>query len=175
MMNIPSINLGIAAVSRDCFPVELSKKRRARVVAECRKRKIPVIEVEITVENEKDTLKALEEIRKKKVNALVIFLGNFGPEGPTTMLAQKFQGPVMFAAAAEETGKDLIHGRGDAFCGMLNTSYNAGLRNLNPYIPEYPVGTAPDVAEMIGDFLPVARVVCGLKKLKVFSFGPRLS
>jgi L-fucose isomerase-like protein len=104
---------------------------------------------------------------------LVIFLGNFGPEGPTTMLAQKFQGPVMFAAAAEKTGKDLIHGRGDAFCGMLNTSYNAGLRHLNPHIPEYPVGTAAEVTEMVGDFLPAARIFCGLKKLKIFSFGPR--
>ena len=44
----------------------------------------------------------------------------------------------MFAAAAEETGKNLIDGRGDAYCGMLNASYNFGLRKLRPYIPEYP-------------------------------------
>jgi len=56
---------------------------------------------------------------------------------------------------------------------MLNTSYNVGLRHLNPYIPEYPVGTAGEVAEMIADFLPVARVILGLRKLKIFAFGPR--
>jgi L-fucose isomerase-like protein len=173
MKNIPKIKLGIVAVSRDCFPVELSRKRRVKVVKECRLRKIPITEIQTVVENETDVLKAEDELRQKGINALVIFLGNFGPEGPTTLLAQRFKGPVMFAAAAEETGKDLIQGRGDALCGLLNTSYNAGLRQLNPYIPEYPVGTAGDVAAMIGDFLPVARVIYGLKNLKIFAFGPR--
>ncbi|MCK4758583.1 MAG: fucose isomerase, partial [Candidatus Aminicenantes bacterium] len=120
MNNTAKINPGIVAVSRDCFPVELSQKRKAGVLKECQNKKIPLADIETIVENEKDSLKALEEIRKKKVNALVVYLGNFGPEGPTTMLAQKFDGPVMFAAAAEESGKDLIQGRGDAFCGMLN-------------------------------------------------------
>jgi L-fucose isomerase-like protein len=173
MENIPVINTGIVAVSRDCFPIELSQKRKKAVVAECRKKKIPVTEIETVIENEKDVLKALDEIRKKKVNALVIYLGNFGPEGPTTMLAQKFGQPVMFAAAAEETGSDLIHGRGDAYCGLLNTSYNSGLRGLAAYIPEYPVGTAPEIADMVKDFIPVARILLGLKKLKIFAFGPR--
>ena len=173
MKNIPKINLGIVAVSRDCFPIELSKKRRTSVVEECKAKNIAVTEIETIVENEKDSLKALEELRQMKINALVIFLGNFGPEGPTTLLAQKFDGPVMFVAAAEETGDNLIQGRGDAFCGMLNTSYNSALRHLRPYIPEYPVGIASEVADMIGDYLPIARIVCGLRKLKIFSFGPR--
>ena len=173
MKNIPKIKLGIVAVSRDCFPVELSRRRRVKVVKECRFRKIPIAEIQTVVENETDVLKAEDELRQKGINALVIFLGNFGPEGPTTLLAQRFKGPVMFAAASEETGKDLIQGRGDALCGLLNTSYNAGLRQLNPYIPEYPVGTAGEVAAMIGDFLPVARVIYGLKNLKIFAFGPR--
>jgi L-fucose isomerase-like protein len=173
MNNIPQINLGIVAVSRDCFPIELSQKRKARILKECRKRGIPILDIETTVENEKDALQALEEIRKKKVNGLVIYLGNFGPEGPTTMLAQKFDGPVMFAAAAEESGKDLIQGRGDAFCGMLNASYNLGLRGLNPHVPEYPVGVAGEVAGMIAEFIPAARIICGLQHLKILSFGPR--
>ena len=173
MNNTPKINPGIVAVSRDCFPVELSQKRKAGVLKECQNKKIPLADIETIVENEKDSLKALEEIRKKKVNALVVYLGNFGPEGPTTMLAQKFDGPVMFTAAAEESGKDLIQGRGDAFCGMLNTSYNLGLRGLNPHIPEYPVGVAGEVADMIAAFIPIARVIAGLQKLKIFSFGPR--
>ena len=173
MKNLPNINLGIVAVSRDCFPVELSRSRREKVVKECAANKIPVTEIDTVVENEKDFLKALKEIKSKNIDALVIYLGNFGPEGPTTLLAQKFDGPVMFVAAAEETKDNLIQGRGDAFCGMLNTSYNVGLRKLTPYIPEYPVGTAADVAGKIADFVPVVRIINGLKKLKIFTFGPR--
>ena len=173
MKNVPKVNLGIVAVSRDCFPVELSRQRRNRVVKESRAKKIPLAVIETIVENEKDVLKVWEEIRQKNVNALVIYLGNFGPEGPTTLLAQKFGGPVMFAAAAEESGDNLIQGRGDAYCGMLNISYNVGLRKLRPHIPEYPVGTPEEVAEMISDFRPVARIMLGLKKLKIFAFGPR--
>jgi len=173
MKNIPPVTLALLAVSRDCFPIELSRKRRVKVVEECKAKNIPVVELQTIVENESDVLKALEEIRDKKVNALVLYLGNFGPEGPTTMLAQKFDGPVMLAAAAEETGKDLYDGRGDAYCGLLSASYNTGLRSLNLHIPRNPVGTAREVASMIADFMPVARVFLGLKQLKIFSFGPR--
>lgn len=175
MNNIPKINLGIAAVSRDCFPQDLSNDRKARVIEECRAKNVKITGIETIVENEKDTLKALEEIRRKNINALVIFLGNFGPEGPTTILAQKFNGPVMIVAAAEETKENLIEGRGDAYCGLLNTSYNLRLRHLRPYIPEYPVGTASEVADMIREFLPVARVILGLKKIKDILFWPPAS
>ena len=118
-------------------------------------------------------LKAVEEVKNAGCNALVVFLGNFGPETPETQIAQRFGGPVMFAAAAEETGKDLINGRGDAYCGMLNCSYNLGMRHIPAVIPEYPVGTADDIVRMIQDFVPVARAVIGLKSLKVITFGPR--
>jgi L-fucose isomerase-like protein len=161
------------AVSRDCFPIELSQKRRNQVADACAKKNIAITKIATTVENEKDAMAALAEIRDKGVNALVIYLGNFGPEGPETIIAQKFDGPAMFAAAAEETGKNLVSGRGDAYCGMLNASYNVGLRNLRPHIPEYPVGSAAEIAEKIADFVPVARIMLGLKKLKIFSFGPR--
>lgn len=173
MINIPEVKLGIVAVSRDCFPIQLSAKRRGAVAGECRNKGISINEISTTVENEKDVLKALDEIKKAGVNALVVYLGNFGPEGPETMLAQKFDGPCMFAAAAEEDGNNLINGRGDAFCGMLNASYNLALRKLNPYIPEYPVGRPEEIADMIGEFQDIARVILGLKKLKLFSFGPR--
>jgi L-fucose isomerase-like protein len=79
----------------------------------------------------------------------------------------------MFAAAAEDSGNDLINGRGDAYCGMLSASYNLGLRRLRPYIPEYPVGDAKDIAAMLADFIPVARTVIGVRSLKIISFGPR--
>jgi L-fucose isomerase-like protein len=173
MKNIPKLKLGLIAVSRDCFPVELSRKRRVQVAKECRARKVPIVELQTVVENESHVLAAEREISEKGINALAIFLGNFGPEGPTTLLAQRFTGPVMFAAAAEETGEDLVNGRGDALCGMLNAGYSIGLRRLRPYIPEYPVGNAAEVAEMIAGFLPVARIILGLRKLKIFAFGPR--
>jgi len=79
----------------------------------------------------------------------------------------------MVVAAAEETGNNLIDGRGDAYCGVLNCSYNLRLRNLKAYIPEYPVGTAADCADMIHEFGPIARAILGLRNLKIISFGPR--
>lgn len=173
MINIPEVKIGIVAVSRDCFPMALSKKRREKVAEECKKINCPVFEAQTLVENENDALAALNELNLAGVNALVVFLGNFGPEGPETMLAQKFNGPVMFVAAAEESDKDLIDGRGDAYCGMLSMSVNMILRKLNPYIPEYPVGTADEVAAMISDFAAIARVYIGVKNLKIIGFGPR--
>ncbi len=173
MFNIPKVKLGIVAVSRDCFPVALSERRRKAVVKACTDKGIDIYEAKTTIENEKDVLKTLDELKNENVNALVIYLGNFGPEGPETLLSQKFQGPVMYTAAAEETENSLINGRGDAYCGMLNASYNLGLRKINAYIPEYPVGTADETADMIFDFIDVARVIIGLSKLKIFSFGPR--
>lgn len=173
MLNIPVVKLGIVAVSRDCFPASLSTTRRQAVVAAYRQAGGEVEEIEQIVENEKDALKALEALKAAGANALVVYLGNFGPEGPETILAQRFEGPTMFVAAAEGGDKALTDNRGDAFCGMLNASYNIGLRGLKPYIPEYPVGDAAEVAAMMASFLPVARIMLGLKRLKIFTFGPR--
>lgn len=173
MKNIPVVKLGIVAVSRDCFVISLSERRRAAVAKACAGRDIDVYEAKTTVENETDMLKAVDEVNTAGCNALLVFLGNFGPETPETLIAERFHGPVMYAAAAEETGKDLINGRGDAYCGMLNCSYNLGLRKLKAIIPEYPVGTADEVAAMVEDFIPVARTLIGLAGLKVISFGPR--
>ncbi|MDD3242695.1 MAG: fucose isomerase [Eubacteriales bacterium] len=173
MCNIPTVKLGIVATSRDCFPIDLSERRRAAVVAACKAKNIEIYECPVTVENEKHALAALADVRAHDVNALLVFLGNFGPEGPETILAQKFGTPVMFAAAAEESVSILASERGDAYCGMLNASYNLGLRGIKAYIPEYPVGTAEEVAGMIADFLPIARIMLGLKSFKIFTFGPR--
>ena len=171
--NIPVVKLGLIAVSRDCFVISLSEKRADAVVRSCEKLGTEIFRAPTVVENEEDMLAAVGEVKAAGCNALVVFLGNFGPETPETLAARHFGGPVMFAAAAEETGSDLIGGRGDAYCGMLNCSYNLGLRRIPAVIPEYPAGTADDVARMIADFVPVARAVIGLKALKVITFGPR--
>lgn len=170
---MPAVKLGIAAVSRDCFPKSLSASRRSNVVKACKEKNVDIYECPVTVENENDMLCALDDLKKAGVNALVVYLGNFGPETTETLLAKKFGLPVMFAAAAEEFGDNLVDGRGDAFCGMLNASYNLGLRNVKAYIPEYPVGNPYEVADMIAGFIPVARTVLGLASLKVITFGPR--
>ncbi len=169
LTNIPDVKLGLIAVSRDCFPIALSEKRRA-AIAEAYQGEL--YECPVTVENEADMLKAVADVNAAGCNALVVFLGNFGPETPETLIAKNFNGPCMFAAAAEGDG-DLINGRGDAYCGMLNCSYNLGMRHLKGYIPEYPVGTAQDIAAMIADFVPIARAVIGVKNLKIITFGPR--
>ena len=168
--NIPVVKLGIIAVSRDCFPIALSTARRSAIVQAYRGEDL--YECPVTVENEADMLKAVADVKEAGCNALVVFLGNFGPETPETLIAEKFDGPCMFVAAAEGDG-DLINGRGDAYCGMLNCSYNLGMRHLKGYIPEYPVGTASDIAQMMADFVPVARAIIGVKNLKIITFGPR--
>jgi len=173
MKNLPQLKLGIVAVSRDCFPMELSDSRRKAVVESYKKSNGDIYECLTTVENETHMLKALKEVKEAGVNALVVYLGNFGPETSETLLAKQFDGPVMFVAASEESGDNLMNGRGDAYCGMLNASYNLALRNIKAFIPEYPVGTAIEVANMISEFVPVATTLLGLENLKIISFGPR--
>lgn len=176
MFNIPKVKIGIVAVSRDCFPEALSVNRRKALVQAYKDAygDTDIYECPVCiVESEIHMVQALEDIKKAGCNALCVYLGNFGPEISETLLAKHFDGPKMFVAAAEETQDNLIGGRGDAYCGMLNASYNLKLRNVGAYIPEYPVGTAEECAEMIHAFLPIARAVIGLSDLKIISFGPR--
>ncbi len=177
MNNMPEVKIGIVAVSRDCFPESLSVNRRKALV-EAYKAKYDeknIYECPICiVESEIHMVQALEDVKAAGCNALVVYLGNFGPEISETLLAKHFEGPKMFIAAAEETQEDLVGGRGDAYCGMLNASYNLQLRNVEGYyIPEYPVGDAEDCADMIAEFVPIARAYVAVKDLKIISFGPR--
>ena len=176
MNNMPELKIGVVAVSRDCFPESLSVNRRKALIDAYTKKygEGTVYECPVCiVESEIHMVQALEDIKKAGCNALVVYLGNFGPEISETLLAKHFDGPKMFIAAAEETQNDLVQGRGDAYCGMLNASYNLKLRNVKAYIPEYPVGTAEECADMIHEFEPIARAVVGLNNLKIISFGPR--
>lgn len=176
MLNLPKIKIGIVAVSRDCFPESLAANRRKALVETYKKLydENDIYECPITiVESEIHMLEALKEVKAHDCQALCVYLGNFGPEIAETMLAQNFAGPVMFCAAAEETGNNLIGGRGDAFCGLLNASYNLKLRNVKAYIPEYPVGDATYCAKLIREFVPIARALYAIINLKIISFGPR--
>ena len=103
--NTPEIKLGIVAVSRDCFPNSLSENRRKAVV---KAYDGEIYECPIIVENEIDMMNALEDLKKAECDALVVYLGNFGPETEETLLVKYFDGPCMVVAAAEETGDDLV-------------------------------------------------------------------
>lgn len=176
MNNIPKVKIGIVAVSRDCFPESLSVGRRQAFVKAYSSKydEADIYECPVCiVESEIHMVQALDDIKKAGCNALCVYLGNFGPEISETLLAKHFEGPKMFVAAAEETQNDLKQGRGDAYCGILNASYNLKLRNVGAYIPEYPVGDAEECADMLHEFLPIARALAGLSKLKIISFGPR--
>ena len=52
MNNIPVVKLGLIAVTRDCFPIELSEKRRAAIMEAY---KGELYECPVTVENEKES------------------------------------------------------------------------------------------------------------------------
>ena len=176
LFNAPDVKLAIVAVSRDCFPESLSVNRRKALVKAYTEKygADDIYECPICiVESEIHMQQALADIKAAGCNALCVYLGNFGPEISETMLAQQWGGPVMFCAAAEESQNDLVGGRGDAYCGMLNASYNLKIRGVNAYIPEYPVGNAEECADMIKDFIPVARALYAMKNLKIISFGPR--
>ena len=60
MQNIPEVKLGIVAVSRDCFPIELSIRRRAAIKSAYAGE---LYECPVTVENEADMLKAVADVR----------------------------------------------------------------------------------------------------------------
>ena len=111
MMNMPKVKIGIVAVSRDCFPESLSVNRRNALV-EAYKAKYDVEDIYecpvCIVESEIHMVQALEDVKANGCNALVVYLGNFGPEISETLLAKHFDGPSMFVASAEESGDNLI-------------------------------------------------------------------
>ena len=61
MNNIPNVKLGIIAVSRDCFPITLSASRRDAIASAYNAAAFgeDLYNCPVTVENEKDALKAV--------------------------------------------------------------------------------------------------------------------
>ena len=58
--NIPQVKLGLVAVSRDCFPIALSERRRAAIA---KAYDGELYECPVTVENEKDMQKAVADVK----------------------------------------------------------------------------------------------------------------
>ena len=63
MINIPSVKIGIVAVSRDCFPMTLSENRRKAVVKAYQEKYGEIYECPVCVENEIHMRKALADVR----------------------------------------------------------------------------------------------------------------
>ncbi|NQU76884.1 MAG: fucose isomerase [Planctomycetes bacterium] len=173
LSNTPKVKLGIVGVSRDCFPLSLTRTRLTKLMNALKKHSVQAERCAVVIENENNALKAVSDLVRKGCNAAVIYLGNFGPEGPATVFAERFPGPAMVCAAAEENKAVLAADRGDALCGLLSCSYNLGLRRLAAYIPQSPVGLPGELAGSIADFEHIARVIIGVQNLKIFGFGPR--
>ena len=154
--NIPEVRLGIVAVSRDCFPIDLSQSRRCAVVKEFQAMGGSIFEAQTTIQYEQEVPAALEELKNAGCNALAVFLGNFGPEGPETMLAERFDGPCMFFAAAEENIGVLSSRPGRRLLRhAVHAAYNLKLQRPEcPIFPNIPWATAQECAEMLMDFVP---------------------
>ena len=173
MQNLPEIKLGIVSVSRGGFIITISQRRLNALADHYEGNYGPVYRCPIIVRNEVEAMEALADLKAAGCNALCVLLGNFGPESAETILGQKFGGPVMYCAAAEENKEVLQFERGDAYCGLLNCSYNLGLRGVNAFLPHKPVGDGPALAAEVARFARISRALIGLSKLKIITFGPR--
>ncbi|MEY8338539.1 fucose isomerase [Lachnospiraceae bacterium 62-35] len=171
--NYPNIKLGLVMSSRNNFSEKLSVNSALDLEKLLIQEGIRGAVCPTLAEREENISDILEFLRREKCNALAIVLGNFGAETPETILAERFEGPIMFAGITEECDSRMYDSRRDSYCGMLNCSYNLGIRNRKAYIPKYPIGTCEDVLKAIKKFIPMARAVVGLRNLKIITFGPR--
>ena len=71
MKNIPDVKLGIAAVSRDCFPMSLSASRCEAVVKACKEIGVDVFKCPTTIESETHMMQALEELKAQAATHLL--------------------------------------------------------------------------------------------------------
>ena len=92
IQNIPEVKLGIVAVSRDCFPIALSEKRRAAIVAAYgqgpRSTSAPS-----PWRMKHDMLKAVEDVRKAAVQRAGGVPGQLRPRNPRNPDCQELRRP----------------------------------------------------------------------------------
>ena len=142
-------------MSRGCFPMALSERRRAIKAAYGE----GLYECPVTVENELDAGRAVEDVQAAGVNALVVFLGNFGPETPETLIAGMVPAGLLCMRPRPRATETCTTGAATptAVCSTALTIWACGGKTA--YIPEYPVGTAPELAEKVAEFVPIARAI----------------
>lgn len=171
--NYASIKIGLVMSSRNNFSEKLAKTAADNLEKLMAEENIDFFSCPLMAEKESDISEILNTLKENSCNALVIVLGNFGAEIPETILAEKFAGPIMFAGITEDGNDRMYDSRRDTYCGMLNCSYNLGIRGVNAYMPRRPIGTYEETLENIKHFIVFSRVIVSLKQLKIISFGPR--
>lgn len=171
--NTPNVKMALVGVSRDCFQIELCRHRLEELTRECKLLGLDPYVCEQIIESETDAAKAAVMVNDAKANAVTVLFGNFGPEMPTAIFSERVGVPVQLVGSAEESKAVLAEKRGDSFCGLLNAMIAHGFRGLMPFVPERPIGLPKELAKLVLEFVPVARVVLGVKGLKVIAYGPR--
>lgn len=178
MKNVPEVKLGIVVGSTDWLPSEIAVENRRKLV-ETYKEKFGddcIYECPICItDNEVNIKRAMRDVVKAECDAVALYWANYGPESAGTLFAQEFNGPVMLFAAAEEGQEPFVRQRTDGMSGFSNACYALKLRGTNVYIPPKPVGTQDECAEMLHEFIPIARTSIGVKNLKLITIGPRPS
>lgn len=178
MDNMPKVKLGIVVGSTDWLPSEIAVDNRKKLVEKYKESYDDegIYECSICItDNEVNIKRAMREITKAECTAVCIYYANYGPESAGTLFAQEFEGPIMFLAAAEEGREPYVRERKDALSGFINACYALKLRKTNVYIPSHPCGTFVQCADMIHEFISIARTLLAVKDLKLISFGPRPS
>ena len=69
MQNIPVVKLGLVAVSRDCFPIALSEKRRAAIAEKCGQKKLDIVEIKTTRARRRDSPRNEKDQLQKNIHA----------------------------------------------------------------------------------------------------------
>jgi len=173
MLNSPSVRIGLVGATRPYFSASLSKRRLDVLAKALGRTQLDFHKCSVLIQSDGDVPEVLAELARENCNAAVVYLGNFGPEGPAGLFAKRFDGPAMYCGAAEENRQALATDRGDALCGLLNVSFNLDLRSVRAYIPPMPIGLPDELALEVVFFENVARVAIGLRNLKILAFGPR--
>lgn len=178
--NYPKDKAALVVLSRDCFEADLANTRAKVLLNECKKLKLPVKRI-VTSSMEKGLLQHEPEVESvfKAImgggfTSVVTAALNFGDEGSGSLLRRLLQEqhiPVMLTAATEEIANNLYGQRGDGPCGMQSQSFNDELHRNLPFVAKDVVFTADVMAAAIADFLPIARVVFGMRRLHAVSFG----
>ena len=171
--NYPEIRLGVVLSSRNNFSEKLSQDAADGLKSLLEQEGFFCAVCPVLVEREEQIPEILEYLKTERCNALAIVLGNFGAETPETILAQRFEGPVMYAGITEDSNARMYDARRDSYCGLLNCSYNLGIRRVKAWIPRYPIQTLSGLVENFRKFVRIAGAIVGLSQLKLITFGPR--
>ncbi len=171
--NFTDIKIALVMSTRNNFSEKLARNAAKNLEILMKNENLDFFRCPLMVGEESDISDILNFLNENNCNALVIILGNFGAEIPETILAEKFSGPVMFAGITEDSLDSMYASRRDSYCGMLNCSYNLGIRNIRAYMPRRPIGTYRETVENIKRFIVFSRVIVNLKLLKIITFGPR--